>query len=159
PGETLQGHATLDRIGSEPAKGTLTISLEHGLRSRETVKTIDVNLTEKSQQFEFELRLPERELGHAIVATFVSADGASASEAHAYFSIAEHFQRVALAGSPYGQSSSTISDPEKIDAAYRQHRKSYTNWQEVFAWAEEDMVEMSPDADVWYSGQTCYRIY
>src|SRR5690606_30855201 len=66
--------------------------------------------------------------------------------------------RVLISGSPFGQGVTSETDPEKIAERFRAHRKNYTNMQEVFAWAEEDMVEMSPDADVWYSGQTCYRI-
>lgn len=159
PGELLKGHATLENVSSKPAQGTLTLYLEHGVQEREEVGKFEVSLQASSQQIPFEVQLPNRELGHALIASFVSADGADHSQAAEYFNIAANFQRVLIAGSPYGQYSSAESDPEKIAAQYRAYRHRYTNMQEVFAWAEEDMVEMSPDADVWYSGQTCYRIH
>jgi hypothetical protein len=159
PGEMLTGYATLENLSSKPAKGTLTLYLEHGVQEREEVGQFDVTLLEDSQRIPFEVQLPSREMGHALLARFDSADGADHSQAAEYFNIAANFQRVLIAGSPYGQYSSAENDPEAIAAKYRAYRHHYTNMQEVFAWAEEDMVEMSPEADVWYSGQTCYRIH
>jgi len=38
-------------------------------------------------------------------------------------------------------------------------RRDYVNAVEYFAWAPDDMVEMSPDEEFWSSGQTNYRMH
>lgn len=157
PGESLHGSATLEPLSGE-AKGTLRIFLEHDVAARELVKELPVALAGEAKELKFEFSLPERELGYALVAQYVSDDGRDRSEAAEYFNIAENFNRVAIFGSLAGGHGGTFSKPEAMQAACRALQKTYANAVEYFAWAEEDMLEMSPESDVWYSGQTCYRI-
>ncbi len=75
-----------------------------------------------------------------------------------YFNIADNYQRVAIFGGYSGSHGKSFHTDDHYREVYRNMRKTYNNAVEHFAWAEDDMVEMSPTADVWYSGQTCYRI-
>ncbi len=111
-----------------------------------------------SQTLSFEIALPEEELGYALVAEFVSADGADRSEAAEYFTIAENFQRVALFGGNAGSTRDVTLDEEPIRKALAATRAEYYNTVEYFAWAMDDLLELTPDEDCWFSGQTNYRM-
>ncbi|MHB9130868.1 MAG: glutamine amidotransferase [Armatimonadota bacterium] len=156
-GETLHGSATVQDVGGKGGKGTLTLYLEHDLNVRDKVKEIPVTLGNAVQKIDFDILLPKRELGYALVAVFTSADGADRSESAEFFNIADNFYRVAIHGAPvtWGM---TGQSAERTRKMFIDSRKKYQNCGEMFAWAEEDMVGMSPDTDWWFSGQTCYHM-
>ena len=156
PGEKLKGHAVLENLNGGEAEGRLSLFLEHGLNIREKVKEIPVKFA-GTHRSEFELPLPERELGHALVAVFTSKDGKDRSEAAEYFNVASNFFRVAIHGGLGGYRDGTHSR-KKLRQTMSKLRSSYINCTELFAWAEEDMVEMSPQTDFWFSGQTNYHL-
>ena len=156
PGETLKGHAVIRRI-AQRAKGKLRVFLEHDVKTRVLCKEFPIELTDESARTEFEIALPERELGHALVAHYVSEDGQDIHEAAEYFNIADNFYRVAIhALSPFHQY--TFRSEEQMRRDVLATRRNYVNCREIFFWAEEDMVEMSPADDHWFSGQTCYHM-
>jgi len=157
PGETLKGSAIVQDVGGKGGRGTLSLFLEHDVRTREKVRELPVTLTEQSQQLEFSLALPRRELGHALVAVYTSEDGQDTSEATEYFNIADNFFRVAIHGNIGGHGHSKRT-PEQIRETIEKALPTYMNCTEYFAWAEEDMVEMSPQTDWWFSGQTNYHL-
>jgi len=157
PGETLRGSAIVADVGGKGGEGVLNLYLEHGVSDRAKVKSLPVRLGAEPQTVIFDIALPTEELGYALVAEFVCADGADRSEAAEYFNIAADFNRVAIFGGYGGQSGSTRSEKAMQDAA-RAARAEYCNACEMFAWAEEDMVGMSPASDYWFSGQTCYHM-
>ena len=158
PGESLRGTATVEDVGGKGGTGSLNILLEHGVRNRTQAASLPVTLGPRPQSVAFEIRLPAEELGYAVVAEFVSTDGADRSESAEYFAIAANFQRVAIFGAGIGTRDAVLDEPairEKVAAA----RRDYFNAAEYFAWAEDDLVEMSPSADFWSSGQTNYRMH
>ncbi|MHB9131534.1 MAG: hypothetical protein ACYDBB_10660 [Armatimonadota bacterium] len=157
PGETLHGSATVRDVGGKGGKGTLTLYLEHDLNCREKVKELPVTLTREPQTLNFQLTLPQRELGYALVAVFTSADGKDSSEVAEYFTIVSNFYRTAIFGSGLraGNTLRTLGGQRKL---FVDMKANYQNCNEMFAWAEDDMVEMSPDTDWWFSGQTCYHL-
>jgi len=157
PGETLRGTATIADAGGRGGTGTLVVSLEHGVRDRTEIRRLPVTLAKEPVTATFEIPLPEQELGYAVVAEFISADGADRHEAAEYFTIAENFNRVYIAGGGGGHGSTKWSD-ERIEAAIDGCVNGYGNASEAFAWAEEDMTEMTPDGEYWFSGQTCYHL-
>jgi len=158
PGETLKGAAQLADIGGRGGAGTLNIYLEHNVRDRVKAKSLPVSLKPRSQEVSFEIPLPREELGYALVAEYVSADGADRSEAAEFCNIAANFQRVAMFGSGLA-TRDVVLDEETIRRGLAKARADYFNATEYFAWAEDDMVEMSPEADFWSSGQTNYRMH
>jgi hypothetical protein len=157
PGETLRGSAIVQDVAGKGGKGTLTLYLEHGLKTREKLKELPVALSGQAQKLDFSVPLPTRELGHALAAVYASDDGRDVSEAAEYFNIADNFFRVAIHGGLGGHGHTKLS-PERMGATAQAARSSYVNCAEVFAWAEEDMVEMSPETDYWFSGQTNYHL-
>ena len=152
PGETLKGSVTVADAGGKGGDGTVNLYLEHNLKDRAQVKSLPVKLAAKPQAIPVDFPLPKEELGYALVAEFVSADGADRSEASEYFTIASNYLRVAVSGWFKEQRDDAAALAE-IDKA----RSNYVNMVEFFAWAEDDMVAMSPAEDYWFSGQTCYH--
>ena len=157
PGETLTGHAIVRSIGGRRGRGTLSLYLEHDVDTRIKVKQIPVELLGEPQTVDFELPLPKRELGYALIAAFTSSDGADYSEAADYFNIADNFYRVAIFAAHTLHHGYTIRDETFFRKVIREAREDYANCMEFFAWAEDDMVEMSSEDDYWFSGQTCYQ--
>ncbi|MDA1137708.1 MAG: glutamine amidotransferase [Planctomycetota bacterium] len=155
PGETLKARVTLQQL-KDGAEGMLSVFLEHDVQTRALVKTFEVNGRGK-QTFEFEFPLPHRELGHALVARYESPDGSDISESAEYFNIAENFFRVAI-HSVFPFHEYTFRPEASMESDIEGMKRSYINCREVFFWAEEDMVELSPDQDFWFSGQTCYHM-
>ena len=160
PGETLRGVATVADIGNAGGQGTVEVLLEHGLGDRSRVASLPVSLAGKPQQIPFEVPLPTDELGYSIVAEFVSSDGRDRAGAAEYFSIAENFQRVAIFGGGLATRDAVLTeaDEPRIREQLAAARRDYVSAVEYFAWAPDDMVEMSPDEAFWSSGQTNYRM-
>lgn len=158
PGETLRGTATVADAGRRGGTGTLVVSLEHGVRDRTEIHRLPVTLAKEPVTATFEIPLPEKELGYAVVAEFISADVADRHEAAEYFTIAENVNRVYIAGGGGLGHGATKGSDEQIEAAIDGCVKGYGNASEAFAWAEEDMTEMTPDGEYWFSGQTCYHM-
>jgi len=157
PGETLRGSATVQDISGKGGPGLVTIYLEHDVNLREKMKEIPLTLTAEAKKIDFEISLPTRELGYALVAVYTSPDGRDRCETAEYFNIADNFYRVAIHGGGMTWGNSSISTERKREA-FSKARKNYQNCGEMFAWAEEDMVGMSPDSDWWFSGQTSYHL-
>jgi hypothetical protein len=158
PGDTLKGTAKVGVVGNKGAKGTLTLYLEHDVNIRDKVKELPVTLTDAAQTLNFEIPLPKRELGYALVAVFTSADGKDRSEAAEYFNIVTNFYRTAIHGGMVIRFGNSLLSRERQRDVITASRGKYQNCGEMFAWAEEDMVEMSPETDWWFSGQTCYHL-
>ncbi len=158
PGDTLRGGVVVAAAGGRGGEGVVNLYLERGVRERTLVKTLPITLAAEPQTLEFAFALPERELGYAVVAEYVSDDGVDRHEAAEYFTIAENFNRVYIAGGGGGGHGATKADEATMRRWMEAARDSYGNVAEHFAWAEEDMVEMSPETDYWFSGQTQYHI-
>ncbi len=158
PGATLKGQAVLADIGGRGGRGRLDLHLEHRVGERTTVKSLPVTLAAQPLAIDFELPLPDRELGYALVAEYVSADDTDRSEAAEYFTIAANFQRVAIFGGGLATRDAVLDD-DTIRRDLAKARADYFNAAEYFAWAEDDLVAMSPDSDFWSSGQTNYRMH
>ena len=157
PGEMLRGNVVVRDIGGKGGSGILTLYLEHEVDSRTKVKAIPVQLTQESQKIEFEVPLPRRELGYALSAAFASADGSDRSEAREYFNITDNCYRVAIFAAHTLHHGYTIRNEQHFRRVFDEAREQYANCMEFFAWAEDDLIEMSPEDDFWFSGQTCYQ--
>ena len=157
PGDTLKGSVVVSDVGGKGGEGVVNLFLEHNVKDRTQVKSLPVKLTPAAQKLSFEFPLPTVELGYALVAEYVSADGADRSEAAEYFNIAASYNRVAIFGSVGHTRDCTLTDDEIRKAVSAAHSE-YINSCEYFAWAEDDMVAMSPDSDYWFSGQTSYHM-
>ncbi|MFP4027506.1 MAG: glutamine amidotransferase [Candidatus Brocadiia bacterium] len=155
-GDKLKGEVDIVAFNAG-ARGKLQLFFEHGVQNRTLAKEIDLKLDQGSRRVSVELPLPDRKLGHALVARFIPAEGALAYENAEYFNIADNFYRVAIHfGNPIHRQ--TFRSEEAMRGGIEKAVRSYANCREIFFWAEEDMVEMSPESDYWFSGQTTYHM-
>jgi hypothetical protein len=154
PGDSLTATIQLEQTSSAKS-GKLELELQWRLDEKTSVKTIKVPAQKGSHTFTATIPLPERELGYGLVARFTSDDGKDSDEGVRYFNIADNFMRVAIPTTRgFGGSRSTMRTKEQMQKMVNAGFEAYGNYSEWFAWAEEDMVEMSPDTDYWFSGQT-----
>jgi hypothetical protein len=158
PGDTLKGTVALTDTSGKGSDGILNLYLEHNLNDRVKIKSLPIKLTAEPQILSFDAILPKEELGYALVGEFVSIDGKDRDENAEYFNIAKNFNRVALFGGGAGSTRDVTLDDETVRKAVSNSRSEYYNACEYFAWAEDDMVEMSSDGDYWFSGQTNYHM-
>ncbi|MCX5660901.1 MAG: hypothetical protein NTW19_14445 [Planctomycetota bacterium] len=158
PGEELKGHVTLHDLEGQKGPAELRLYLESRLHTRTLAKTIPVPALTGKRVIDFSLTLPKEELGYALVASLCRPDGAEAVECAEYFGVVENFYRTAIHYPNRVGRNMLDSEMGDLKAQTDKIRASYSNCFEVFAWAQEDMVGMSPAQDVWFSGQTCYRI-
>jgi hypothetical protein len=141
PADTLTGHAVLEDVGGRGGRGSLNLFLEHHLGKRIPVQSLPVELRPGGEPsaVNFDIRLPEAELGYAVVAEYVSADGADRSEAAEYFTIAKNFQRVAIFSGGLA-TRDAVQDDDTIRRGLAKARAGYSNASEYFAWAEDDLA-------------------
>jgi len=158
PGDTLKGGVAVADAGGKGGTGVINLYFEHGLKDRTKVKSLPVTLKPALQELPFEFPVPKEELGYALVAEYVSADGTDHSEAAEFFAVATNFQRVAIFGGGLS-TRDAILEEDTIRRDLTKARAEYFNATEYFAWAEDDMVAMSPKTDFWSSGQTNYRMH
>jgi len=158
PGDKLKGTATLADVGGKGGAGSIHIYLEHGVMERTKVATPDVTLKAEPQTLPFEIQLPKEELGYALVAEFISKSGADRSEAAEYFTIAENFQRVALFGGNAGSTRDATLDDVSVRRELAASRAEYYNTVEYPFWAPDDLLELTPTEDYWFSGQANYHM-
>ena len=157
PGETLKGGATVADVGGKGGEGTLTVYLEHNVKDRVKAASLPVKLSGQPQRIAFDVALPKEELGYALVAEYAAANGADRNEASEYFTIASNYLRVAVSGW-LGERDMGAYNEAALRAKVEKNKTNYVNMCESFAWAEEDMVGMSPATEYWFSGQTCYQM-
>jgi hypothetical protein len=155
PGETLTGTVTLQNVGRSEAAGSVTLYLERNLTDRKAVKQIPFKLTTDTVTLAFDVTLPQEEFGYALVAACETADG-QVSEAADYFAIAASAYRIPIYMCRPGQVS--LMDENRIRSTIQDLHDYYINCVEIFFWGEDDMVELSPAGDYWFSGQTCYQV-
>ncbi|MCX7934066.1 MAG: hypothetical protein N3A66_02270, partial [Planctomycetota bacterium] len=72
PGETLKGTAVLADLSGKAGEGMLNLYFEHFLQERTKVKGLPVRWQRSTQEVTFELPLPQKELGYALIAEYVS---------------------------------------------------------------------------------------
>jgi len=156
PGETLTAEITAHSM-ADAASGKLQLFIEWGLDNSELVQEIPVRLGRDRQTISAKVKLSDRELGHALLVRFVSDDGRNVHEKRRFFNVATNFQRVAMPGFFGHPHNFGGWSEERARLTMATAARNYYNYWEWFAWAEEDMVELSPEDDYWFSGQTSYH--
>lgn len=156
PGATLKGTASLADVGGKGGSGELIIHLERGLAERSVAARVPVKLA-AAVEVPFAFALPRDELGYAVVAEWVAGD--DRSEAAEYVTIAENFQRVAMFGANCGGTRDVALSDEQIRKALSAGRADYCNTVEYPFWAPDDLLELTPDGEWWFSGQANYHMH
>jgi len=96
--------------------------------------------------------------GHAM-ACEVRLDGKVISRGSEVFSTADNVWAVGLAGfhPTGGYTADRVKSRKRVEDCLEIYRAHYVNTFEKFFWAPDDFGEMTPSADVWYSGQARYH--
>lgn len=154
PDETVRGSATL----MSPAGGEFraVVELVTEADAAREVSRQDVTLAAgKPFSLPIECTLDgSTEMGHEVRVRLLHGD----REIHAgrqFAGVSANVYRVGIAGGSSGQNTQTVT-PDQIAAAMQANKRRYANYYERFAWAPCDFSEMTPDTELFWSGQTQY---
>jgi hypothetical protein len=150
----------IKNLTDRPVQGGLALSLEERLDARSKIAEQTVSLAPKeSRRLEFPFNVGQEEMGRGVVATLKVGEELVARRFA--FSVARDVYRVAFHGRGvpmfvplYWDRDDCINSAQEAAEA---NVRDYVNCWEDFAWAPSDFDEMTPDEEVWASGQTQYR--
>ena len=109
---------------------------------------------------EFKWPASRHRYGHAFKAE-VRVAGGPVIKAEDYFNVCDHYWNVALIaaeGFMWQQFDNFKPRPDMkwADDTIRNWRREYFNGFEKFFWAPDDFINLTPDTDIWWSGQARY---
>lgn len=154
PDETVRGTATLasPRGGDYRAVVEVVTEVDDTRRIAEQAVTL---VPGKPFTLPFECALDgTTELGHEFRVRLLDGD----REIHAgrqCAGVSGNVYRVGITGGNCGQNTQTVK-PEQIAEVMRANKQRYANYYERFAWAPCDYSDMTPDTELFWSGQTQY---
>lgn len=98
--------------------------------------------------------------GHALVAE-VLQDGKVVARGEDYFNVCDNYWNVALIAAQgfiweQFDNFKPRKDTKWIDGIVARLRREYFNGFEKFFWAPDDFLELTPDKEIWWSGQARY---
>lgn len=74
-----------------------------------------------------------------------------------YFTSADNVWEVGLAGGHPVAFTADVKTKKQLEFYVNRFRKKYVNTYEKFFWAPDDFADMTPDVEIWYSGQARYH--
>jgi hypothetical protein len=154
PDETVRGTATLASPRGGDYRAVVEVVTE--VDAARPVAEQAVTLTPgKSFTLPFECVLDgTTEMGHEFRVRLLDGD----REIHAgrqFAGVSGNVYRVGITGGNGGQNTQTAK-PEQLTALMRANKQRYANYYERFAWAPCDYSDMTPDTELFWSGQTQY---
>ena len=154
PDETVRGTATC----ASPRGGDYRAVVEVVSEADDTRKVTGQAVTlqpGKPFTLSFEHQLDgTTEMGHEFRVRLLDGD----REIHAgrqFAGVSGNVYRVGITGGTCGQNTQTVA-PERIVEVMRANKRRYANYYERFAWAPCDYSDMTPDTELFWSGQTQY---
>lgn len=158
----MEGKASLQlwNFSGQDVTGNLTLFLDRRIDVREKIAERALTIPAKERcRLEFPFQAGEEELGRGLVAIFQAGDDL-VSRRFA-FSVVRDVYRVAFHGGGEPMFAPLWWDRERCYASAKASAESCVrnniNCWEAFSWAPSDFDEMTPDEEVWASGQTQYR--
>jgi hypothetical protein len=154
PDETVRGTATLvsPRGGDYRAVVELVTEADNSRRIAAQAVTLQPG---KVFTLPFECVLDgTTEMGHEFRVRLLDGD----REIHAgrqFAGVSGNVYRVGITGGNCGANTQTVK-PDKIAEVMRANKQRYANYYERFAWAPCDYSDMTPDTELFWSGQTQY---
>jgi hypothetical protein len=154
PDETVRGTATL--VSPRGGEYRALVELVTEVDDTRTVSAQAVTLAPgKPFTLPFECVLDgTTEMGHEFCVRLLEGD----REIHAgrqFAGVSGNVYRVGITGGNCGANTQTIK-PEQIAEVMRSNKQRYANYYERFAWAPCDYSDMTPDTELFWSGQTQY---
>jgi len=164
--DSVSGIFIVKNDSSTEFKGILKAYIESEIdkKSEEVTKIILVKPKEKFD-IKIEFKNPGK-YGHALTGELYSEDKKLISKNGDYFNVCDNYWNVSLIA-PLGciwQQWEKIDDgimiPRKdfkwVDDILNNWRKEYYNGFEKFFWAPDDFIDLTPEKEMWFSGQTRY---
>jgi len=122
--------------------------------SRRKVSSGKVKIVEKPVSVSFEYRLDGREFGHELKVS-LKQGGREIHSRSCLFGVSRNVYRVGITGNGGPQDMRQFT-AEKAAAIMQENKRRYANYFERFAWAPCDYSDLTPDTEIFYSGQTQY---
>lgn len=158
-GEPVKGVVDLFNSGDKNATVELRVWLTNDLDTAVGAKKMQVSVN-PGELKHIAVDWPAKVLkpyGHALKVE-VLHKGKEIASGEEYFVTADNVWEVGLAGGhPVGFTAEHVKTKEQVAAAVDRFRQKYVNTYEKFFWAPDDFGDMTPDKDVWYSGQARYH--
>ncbi len=161
--EPVSGTVTVKNTGKDPATVQVRAWLEYELDQATKAQQVQVLVAPgKSADALFRWPKAPAKFGHALKAE-VRLNGQVVAKGEDYFNACDQYWNVAL---PYGiscmwgaldQDMMPKKDMSWMDYYLDEMRQGYYNSFEHFFWAEDDFLGMTPQKEVWWSGQARYR--
>ena len=157
PGEPLGATVTVRPVGAPPAGATLRLELFAGLQPPRLLREEPLTFAGGATwEHAFAGLIPTADLywGAELRATVV-VPGQPAATARDLFAVRRNFWETAITAA-HPAHLAAFDDPARARAAIRQLREQGFNGFEAFFWAPCDMLEFTPDTELFFSGQTGY---
>ncbi|MFM7290600.1 MAG: hypothetical protein ACKO6B_05140, partial [Planctomycetia bacterium] len=154
PDETISGTATLVAPGGGSYRAVVEVVTEADTARQVAEQAVTLAA---GRPFTLPIACPldgTTEMGHEIRVRLLDGD----REMHAgrqFAGVSANVYRVGITGGHCGQNTQTVK-PEQIAAVMRANKDRYANYYERFAWAPCDYSDMTPDSELFWSGQTQY---
>lgn len=165
--EKVSGKIIINNLSNTEFKGILKAYLEYEIDKNSEVIQKQISVPPKSEiiiSIDFKKNLGK--YGHAFVGELYDEKNNLIAKSEDFFNICDNYWNISLIA-PLGniwQQWEKIDDgvmiPKKdkkwIEDLINNWRKEYYNGFEKFFWAPDDFIELTPDKEMWFSGQTRY---
>jgi hypothetical protein len=159
--ERITGRVLVTNRSDQALRVDVTAHLEWEIDAAGPEETETLELAPRAGGVaEFRLGKPAARYGHAFVAE-VATNGAPFGAGQDFFNVCDDYWNVALIAAMsliWQQFDSFKPRPDFAwaDSTVATWRRDYFNGFEKFFWAPDDFLELTPDRDIWWSGQARY---
>jgi len=165
--EPISGKVILKNSSTSDFKGVLKVYLENEIDRKSEIIQKEIYIPVKGEiEVNIYFKKNLGKYGHALVGELYDDKGNLISKGEDFFNVCDNYWNVSLIA-PFGfiwQQWEKIDDgvmiPKKdtkwIDDLINNLRKEYYNGFEKFFWAPDDFIDLTPEKDMWFSGQTRY---
>ncbi len=157
PRDEASATVTLKNLGAAPFSGTLTLELCAGLQPPQPLKTQPVELAAGQEtSLPFARLLPTQNLhwGADVQATVTGA-GVPPASGHEVFAVSSNLWETAIIAAHPAHMAAFDRKADAETAARKLRDQGFTGF-EAFFWAPCDLLEFTPDQELFFSGQTAY---
>lgn len=162
PGEKVEAEVNIKNNTKENKKITLKFWIESEIdrKTKDIVKKV-VLLPEEEKNIKIIFPYKLSKYGHAVVGQIISNNHILATSED-YFNICDNYWNVALiapCGFIWQQFDNNFTPKKDFKWAtdmIKKWRKEYYNGFEKFFWAEDDFLGLTPEREIWWSGQARY---
>jgi len=147
-GEPIRGVVTVKNTAKEPQVVQVRAWLEWQIDLRSAPQATRLTLAPgQTATASFTWKKVPEQFGYAFKAD-VAQNGQILASGEDYFQVSDNYWKVSLI--------CALGSRQKTPASIENMRKAYYNGHEVFFWAPDDFLGLTPKENSWYSGQARY---